>query len=70
MTPTTSPLYGFIEDSVIPKGTIKLVVTLREPPQTTTVMINFFVVKCPLAFNGVLDRLLLKALKALMSFTA
>ena len=70
MTPMTSPLYEFIEDSVIPEGTIKLVVTLREPPRTTTVMINFLVVKCPSSFNGVLDRLLLKALKALMSFTA
>ena len=32
LTPMTSPLYGFTGDSVIPIGTIKLVVTLREPP--------------------------------------
>ena len=31
-TPTTSPLYRFIRDSVIPKKTIKLLVTLQEPP--------------------------------------
>ena len=29
----TSPLYGFTEDSVILEGTIKLAVTLREPPE-------------------------------------
>ena len=28
LTPTTSHFYGFAEDSVIPKGTIKLAVTL------------------------------------------
>ena len=67
MTSTTSPLYGFTEDSVILEGTIKLAVTLGEPPRTMTVMINFLPVKCPLAFNGVLGRPLLKALKAVMS---
>ena len=68
MTSMTSPLYGFTEDSVIPEGTIKLVVTLGEPPQMATVMIDFLVVKCPSAFNGVLGRPLLKALKAITSF--
>ena len=67
LTPTTSPLYGFTEDSVIPEGTIKLVVTLGEPPRTTTVMIDFLAVKCPSASNWVLRRLLLKALKAVTS---
>ena len=67
MTPMTSHLYGFTGDSVIPEGTIKLAVTLGEPPQTTTVMIDFLVVQCPSAFNGVLGRPLLKALKAVMS---
>ena len=63
----TSPLYGFIRDSAIPKGTIKLAITLGEPPQAVTVVINFHVVKCLSAFNGVLGRLLLKALKAVTS---
>ena len=67
LTPMTSLLYGFIGDSVIPEGTIKLVVTLGETPRTVTVRIDFPVVKCPLAFNGVLGRPLLKALKAAMS---
>ena len=63
MTPTTSLLYGFIGDKVIPEGTINLVVTLGEPPRTTTMMIEFLIVKFPSAFNGILGRPLLKALK-------
>ena len=63
----TSPLYGFTGDSVIPKRTIKLAVTLGEPPKTSTVMINFLVVRCPSVFNRVLGRPLLKALKAVTS---
>ena len=63
MTLTISPLYGFTGDGVIPKGTIKLVVTLGEPPQTTIVMINFLVVNCSSVFNGILGKPLLKTLK-------
>ena len=63
----TSPLYGFIGDSVIPEGTIKLAITLGEPPRTTIMVIDFLVVKCPSAFNGVLGRHLLKALKVVAS---
>ena len=52
---------------MILKGTIKLTVTLGEPPRTATVVIDFLVVKYPSAFNGVIGRLLLKALKAVAS---
>ena len=67
LTPMTSPLYRFTEDSVILKGTIKIIVTLGEPPRMATVMIDFLVVKCSIAFNGVLGRPLLKALKVATS---
>ena len=63
----TSSLYGFTGDNMIPKGTIKLAVTLGESPRTTTVMINFLIAKFPSAFNGIIGRPLLKALKAVMS---
>ena len=32
LSPTTSPLYRFTKDHVIPKGTIKLVVKVEEHP--------------------------------------
>ena len=67
MIPTTYPLYGFTRDSVIPEGTVKLAVTLEESPQTTIVVIDFLTVKCPSAFNEVLGRPLLKALKVVTS---
>ena len=63
----TFPLYRFTRDNVIPEGTIKLAVTLREPPQTTTMMIDFLVVKFPSTFDGILGGPLLKALKTMMS---
>ena len=47
---------------MILEGTIKLAVTLGEPPRMATVVIDFLIVKCPSAFNGILGILLLKAL--------
>ena len=67
LTPTISPLYGFTRDSVIPERTIKLVVTLGEPPWMATVMIDFLIVKCSSAFNGVLGIPLLRTMKVVMS---
>ena len=67
MTVMTSPLYGFIGDSVIPNKTIKLAVTLREPSRMKTVMIDFLIVKFPSAFNGVLRRPLFNVLKTVTS---
>ena len=66
MTPMTSPLYEFTEDSAILEGTIKLVVILGEPPRATTIMIDFLAVNYPSTFNGVLGRPLLRALKVVM----
>ena len=62
--PMTLSLYGFTGESVIPEGTIKLAITQVEAPRTTTTVIDFLVVNCPSAFNGVLVRLLLRTLKA------
>ena len=59
----TYPLYEFTGDSVILEGTIKLAIILGEPTQITTVTIDFLAVKCTSAFNEVLGRPLLKALK-------
>ena len=65
--PMTLPLYGFIGESVILEGTIKLVVTLGEAPRTTTIVTDFLMVNCLSAFNRVLGKPLLRTLKALTS---
>ena len=67
LTPTTFLLYRFTRDSVITKGTIKLAVTLKEQPRAVTMVINFVTTKFPWAFNKVLGRPLIMALKAMTS---
>ena len=52
LKPKTSPLYGFVEGHIIPAGTIKLAITLRERPRVTTIMIGFLAVNCPSTFKG------------------
>ena len=54
-------------DSVIPKGTIKLAVTVGEHPRVSTIMMEFLVIDCPSAFNGVIGRLFSKVLKVVTS---
>ena len=49
---------------MIPKGTIKLAVTLEEHPRVSIVMTEFLTVECPSTFNRVMRRPLLRALKA------
>ena len=52
---------------MIPEGTIKLAITLGEPPQIATVVINFLAVNYISAFNRILNRQLLMAPKAVTS---
>ena len=67
LCPTTSPLYRFTKETVISEGIIKLAVTLTEAPRMVTIVIDFLVVNCPSAYDGVLGRPLLRALKAIIS---
>ena len=67
LNPTTSPLYGFTGDHVIPKEMAKLTVTLGEHPRTSTVVATFLIVGYLSAINGIIGRPLLKALKAVTS---
>ena len=59
--------WGKCDQSVIPEGTIELVVNLGEAPRMVTIVINFLVIKYPSAYNGIFGRLLLRALKAVTS---
>ena len=67
LNPTTSPLYGFTGDHVIPKGIMKLTVMVGEHPRMSTVIANFLIVDCPSAINRLIGRTLLKALKMVTS---
>ena len=67
LSPATSPLYGFTEDHVIPKGIAKLAITVGEHPRISTVIANLLGVDCPLAINGIIRRPILKALKLVTS---
>ena len=67
LNPTTSPLYAFAGDHVIPQGTVKLAVTVEEHPKVSIVVIEFLVVDCPSTANGIIGRPLLKALKVVTS---
>ena len=67
LSPTTSPLYEFTGDHVIPRGTVKLVVTVGEYPRVSIVVTKFHVLDCLSVVNGIIGRPILKALKALTS---
>ena len=61
----TTPLYGFTRDHIIPKGMIKLIVTVGEHRLVLTIMTKFLNIDCPSTFNGVIGKSLLKALKVI-----
>ena len=46
LSPMTLPLYRFTGESVTPKGTIMLVITLGETPQTVTMVILPYYLIC------------------------
>ncbi|EXB29434.1 hypothetical protein L484_022105 [Morus notabilis] len=64
---TSRPLYGFIGDSVIPQGTIRLPINAGEKPRHATTMANFVVIKGVSQYNAVIGRLTLQALRAITS---
>ncbi|XP_024027358.1 uncharacterized protein LOC112093363 [Morus notabilis] len=53
---TSRPLYGFTGDSVIPQGTIRLLITAGEKPRQATTMANFVVIKGGSQYNAVIGR--------------
>ena len=63
LRPSPNMIYGFIGDSVTPMGVITLPMTVGEYPRESCVMADFLVIDQSSAFNVVLDRLSLRALK-------
>ncbi|XP_024030831.1 uncharacterized protein LOC112094377 [Morus notabilis] len=64
---TSRPLYGFIGDSVLPQGTIRLPITAREKLRQVTTMANFVIIKGSSQYNTVIGRPTLQALRAITS---
>ena len=56
LKPSTSPLFGFMNNYITPVGTITLPITLGDYPRQATCMANFVVVDCQSAFNVVIGR--------------
>ena len=67
LRPSPSPIYSFTGDSIIPVGVITLPMTGGEYPRESCLMADFLVIDQPSAFNAVLVRPSLRALKAITS---
>ncbi|KAH9751207.1 Ribonuclease H [Citrus sinensis] len=67
LMPYTTPLHGFAGGSVIPEGMIELAVSFGKTPTKVTSMVRFIVVDQPSAYNSVLGRPTLYAIKAATS---
>ena len=66
LRPSPNPIYYFTRD-IVPVGVITFLLMVGEYPRESYVMENFLVINQPSAFNAVLDRPSLRALKAISS---
>lgn len=60
-------MYGFNGDVVMPVGVISLLVTLGTAPKYLNLMLDFLIVKVPLAYNVILRRLCIRMAKVVLS---
>ena len=67
LRPSPNLIYGFTGDSVVPVGVITLPLMVGEYPRDSCMMADFLVINQPSAFNAVLSRPSLRALKAITS---
>ena len=67
LQPVRTPLVGFSGERVQPLGSIVLPVTAGTAPRSSTTMVNFLVLDCPSAYNIILGRPALNALRAVPS---
>ena len=67
LEPVNTYLQGFSGEKVLPLGSIQLVLTLGDPPCQATTTARFLVVDAPSAYNMLLDRPYLNAIKAIPS---
>ena len=67
LEPVNTHLRGFSGEKVLPLGSIQLVLTLGEPPFQATTTTRFLIVDTPSAYNMLLGRPSLNAIKAIPS---
>ena len=67
LEPINTHLRGFSGEKVLPLGSIQLVLTLGEPPCQATTTVRFLIVDAPSAYNMLLGRPSLNAIKAIPS---
>ena len=67
LEPVNTHLRGFSGEKVLPLGSIQLVLTLGEPPCQATTTVRFLIVDAPSAYNMLLGRPFLNAIKAIPS---
>ena len=67
LEPVSTHLRGFSGEKVLPLGSIQLVLTLGDPPCQATTAVRFLVVDAPSAYNLLLGRPFLNAIKAIPS---
>ena len=67
LDPVNTHLRGFSGEKVLPLGSIQLVLTLGEPPCQAMTIMRFLIVDAPSAYNILLGRPSLNAIKAIPS---
>ena len=67
LEPINAYLLGFFEERVLPLGSVQLVLTLGDPPRQATTTIKFLIVDAPSAYNMLLGRPSLNAIRAVLS---
>ena len=67
LEPVSTHLRGFAGEKVLPLGSIQLVITLGDPPCQATTTARFLIVDSPSAYNMLLGRPSLNAIKAIPS---
>ena len=67
LEPVNKHLRGFSREKVLPLGSIQLVLTLGDPPFQATTTARFLIVDAPSAYNMLLGRPSLNAIKSISS---
>ena len=65
LEPVNAHLWGFSRERVLPLGSIQLVLTFGDPPCQATTTVRFLIVDAPLAYNMLLGRPSLNAIRAI-----